>query len=420
MKNKIGIISVVVILAILILAFAGYQIYRNPAMFRSLSDESLGDAEVESLRAEIAKREEKQVLVAYFSYSGTTRGVAEALSEATGGDLFEIAPAEAYTNVYLQSNSEIRSNARPALDSTMDHMEDYDIVFVGYPVWWHATPSPVNTFLESYDFTGKLVIPFCTSGGSDIEETMPTFLNSCQGIAVYGERRISSQGQIDGWLEELDLNLTNPGTSGSGADSTNGPAADATADPAAGAADTQAVTDTADSATETAADDTAAPAAGGNTLVAYFSWSGNTEEMASYIAEQVGGDLLEIQPETPYPTDYNECGDVALAERDSNARPAITGLPDSIDQYDTILVGYPIWWHTAPMIIGTFLESYDLTGKEVYPFTQSASMDAEQFDNSIAFVRENAVGATVHDGLFAEPSDTETIDAYLTGNGLAQ
>lgn len=142
--------------------------------------------------------------------------------------------------------------------------------------------------------------------------------------------------------------------------------------------------------------------------------------MASYIAEQVGGDLLEIQPETPYPTDYNECGDVALAERDSNARPAITGLPDSIDQYDTILVGYPIWWHTAPMIIGTFLESYDLTGKEVYPFTQSASMDAEQFDNSIAFVRENAVGATVHDGLFAEPSDTETIDAYLTGNGLAQ
>ncbi|HIX58934.1 MAG TPA: hypothetical protein IAA45_04355 [Candidatus Blautia gallistercoris] len=426
MKNKIGIISVVVILAILILAFAGYQIYRNPAMFRSLSDESLGDAEVESLRAEIAKREEKQVLVAYFSYSGTTRGVAEALSEATGGDLFEIAPAEAYTNVYLQSNSEIRSNARPALDSTVDHMEDYDIVFVGYPVWWHATPSPVNTFLESYDFTGKLVIPFCTSGGSDIEETMPTFLNSCQGIAVYGERRISSQGQIDGWLEELDLNLTNPGTSGSGtepadtADATNGSAADATADPAAGAADTQAATDTADLATETAADDTADPAAGGNTLVAYFSWSGNTEEMASYIAEQVGGDLLEIQPETPYPTDYNECGDVALAERDSNARPAIMGLPDSIDQYDTILVGYPIWWHTAPMIIGTFLESYDLTGKEVYPFTQSASMDTEQFDNSIAFVRENAVGATVHDGLFAEPSDTETIDAYLTGNGLAQ
>lgn len=158
----------------------------------------------------------------------------------------------------------------------------------------------------------------------------------------------------------------------------------------------------------------------GRVLVAYFSWSGNTEEMASYIAEQTGGDLLEIQPETPYPTDYNECGDVALAERDSNARPAIANLPASIDEYDTLVIGYPIWWHTAPMIIGTFLESYDLTGLEVYPFTQSSSMDTEQFDNSIAFVRENADGATVHDGLFARPSNMDTIDAYLSDNGLVQ
>ena len=86
-----------------------------------------------------------------------------------------------------------------------------------------------------------------------------------------------------------------------------------------------------------------AAAGDSSTLVAYFSWSGNTEEMASYIAEQTGGDLYEIQPETPYPTDYNECGDVALEERDSDARPAIAKLPDSIDQYDRILIGYPIW-----------------------------------------------------------------------------
>lgn len=158
---------------------------------------------------------------------------------------------------------------------------------------------------------------------------------------------------------------------------------------------------------------------GGNVLVAYFSWSGNTEEMASYIAEQAGGDLLEIQPENPYPADYNECGDVALAERDSNARPAIANLPDSIDEYDTILIGYPIWWHTAPMIIGTFLESYDLSNVDIYPFTQSASMDTEQFNNSVEFVRDNAGRANVHDGLFAEPSDTETIDGYLSDNGLA-
>ncbi len=149
------------------------------------------------------------------------------------------------------------------------------------------------------------------------------------------------------------------------------------------------------------------------TLVAYFSWSGNTEEMASYIAEQTGGDLLEIEPKAAYPADYNETGDIAKVERDENARPEIANLPASIDAYDTILVGYPIWWHTAPMIIGTFLESYDLSGKEVYPFTQSASMDTEQFNQSIEFVREVSEGATVHNGLFARPSDTGAIDDYL-------
>lgn len=164
------------------------------------------------------------------------------------------------------------------------------------------------------------------------------------------------------------------------------------------------------------------PAEGGKTLIVYFSWStsGNTEKMANTIKERTGADILEIEPATPYPTDYNECGDVAKVERDENARPKIANLPDSIDEYDTIFVGYPIWWHTAPMIIGTFLENYDLTGKEVYPFTQSASMDTEQFENSMVFVRDCAKGATVHDGLFVNASDTDGILAYLTENGFTE
>lgn len=160
----------------------------------------------------------------------------------------------------------------------------------------------------------------------------------------------------------------------------------------------------------------------GKTLIAYFSWSpsGNTEQMATYIQEQTGGDLLKLEPKNPYPTDYEECGNVALAERDQNARPEIVNLPDSISDYDTILVGYPIWWHTAPMIIGTFLESNTLSGVEIYPFAQSASMDTEQFTNSMDFVRENAAGANVHDGLFTEASDTEGILAYLRENQLVK
>lgn len=164
------------------------------------------------------------------------------------------------------------------------------------------------------------------------------------------------------------------------------------------------------------------PTEGGKTLIVYFSWStsGNTETMANTIKERTGGDILEIQPETAYPTDYKECTNVALVERDENARPNIANLPDSIEEYDTIFIGYPIWWHTAPMIIGTFLESFDLSGKEVYPFTQSASMNTEQFENSMNFVRGCAKGATVHDGLFINASDTDGIIAYLTENGFAQ
>lgn len=162
----------------------------------------------------------------------------------------------------------------------------------------------------------------------------------------------------------------------------------------------------------------AAEEADASVLIAYFSWSGNTAEMAAQIQEQTGGDLFEIVPVEPYPTDYSECGDVALAERDSNARPEIQNLPESIEQYDTIFIGYPIWWHTAPMIIGTFLESYDLSGVDVYPFTQSASMDTEQFDQSMDFVRQAAAGATVHDGLFVRASDTDGITSYLTENGF--
>ncbi len=169
-----------------------------------------------------------------------------------------------------------------------------------------------------------------------------------------------------------------------------------------------------------AAQPSAEPDIGGKTLIVYFSWltSGNTEKMATYIQEQTGGDLLELEPLNPYPTDYNECGEVAKVERDENARPEIANLPDSIAEYDTIFVGYPIWWHTAPMIIGTFLGNYNLTGVEIYPFTQSASMDTEQFENSMEFVRENTAGANVHDGLFIRANDTDGNLAYLTKNGF--
>lgn len=205
MKRKKSLIAVIAVIVIIAFAFAGYNFYRYPAMFRILSNNSLSDSQVEEVRNEILSGSDIKVLVAYFSYIGTTGSIADAISEKTGGDLFEITPQNGYSNVYAESKSEIRGNERPALTDTVENMEEYDIVFVGYPVWWHATPAPINTFLESYDLTGKLIIPFCTSGGSDIDETMPTFLNSCDGLAVYGERRINGTSQLDAWLSELGL-----------------------------------------------------------------------------------------------------------------------------------------------------------------------------------------------------------------------
>ena len=207
MKQKRGLITGIIFVLAIVLLFAAYNIFRFPARFRSLTDESLDEEAVAALKEEIAQKENKRILVAFFSYSGTTQSVAEQLSSRIGADLFEIAPAEEYSSLYLRSNREIRRGERPELSAEVENMEEYDIVFVGYPVWFHATPASVNSFLESYDLTDKLIIPFCTSGGSDIDETMPTFLDSCERLAVYGEKRISGSGQIDSWLEELDLNL---------------------------------------------------------------------------------------------------------------------------------------------------------------------------------------------------------------------
>lgn len=203
--SKGNIILLIVVIVIIAGLFLGYNVYRYPAMFRNLSNESLSDEEVNSLLEEKRGQDTVNVLVSYFSYSGTTENIARVLSSKTNADLFAIEPKEEYTDPYTQGNSEIRNNRKPELKNTVEDMSQYDVVFVGFPIWFHATPAPINSFLESYDLTGKIIIPFCTSGGSEIDEAMPTFLNSCKGLAVYGEKRISSSSQIDSWLKEINL-----------------------------------------------------------------------------------------------------------------------------------------------------------------------------------------------------------------------
>lgn len=150
-----------------------------------------------------------------------------------------------------------------------------------------------------------------------------------------------------------------------------------------------------------------------NILVAYFSWSGTSEKIANDIAAQTGADLFRIDRETPYSDDYYTVGyGDAKTEAETNAKPPLKDPLPSVAQYNKIILCYPIWWHTAPMTVGTFLESYDFTGKYVYPVSQSASMDVSQYEQSVAFIKECAKNAIVDDGIFTKNS-TE-ISNYIT------
>lgn len=154
-------------------------------------------------------------LVAYFSASGVTAKVAERLSEAIGADLYAIEPEVPYTKADLdwmdkKSRSTIEMNnpaSRPAIAGKRDNMNDYDTVFVGFPIWWYVAPTIINTFLESYDLTGKTIIPFATSGGSDMGKTNEKLLPSCKGAKLLNGKvfKASASGaDFAKWAEGLE------------------------------------------------------------------------------------------------------------------------------------------------------------------------------------------------------------------------
>lgn len=182
----------------------------------------------------------------------------------------------------------------------------------------------------------------------------------------------------------------------------------------------QPTTESEKSAAEAEATEDAAPEEDGGTLIAYFSWSGNTEQVAQLIQEATGGDLFEIVPATPYTDDYDELLDIARQEQSDGARPELAAQVENWGRYDTVFVGYPNWWSDAPMVVYTFLESYDWTGKTLIPFNTSASGG---FGRSLDNLPESAAGATILEGLsFTERTlgDAQSeVPAWLDGLGLS-
>ena len=154
-------------------------------------------------------------LVVYFSASGTTAQLAKTLASVVDGDLFEILPKEKYTSADLDwrnknSRSSIEMNDksfRPAIANKVENIEQYDVIYVGFPIWWYVAPTIINTFLESYDLSGKTVIPFATSGGSGMGNTNAELALSCKGAILKNGKRFSpsaTESELADWSKTVE------------------------------------------------------------------------------------------------------------------------------------------------------------------------------------------------------------------------
>ena len=158
--------------------------------------------------------------------------------------------------------------------------------------------------------------------------------------------------------------------------------------------------------------DSSAPAeTASQSLVVYFSWSGNTENVAKSIQAQTDSDIFEIVPATPYSDDYNTVVDLAQEEQRNNARPAISGDIENLEQYDVIYVGFPNWWGDMPMILYTFFDTYDLSGKTVALFCTSGGSG---LSNTVDEVKSLEPNATVTEGLHIGSGSSSNPDSAVS------
>ena len=153
-----------------------------------------------------ASAAEHKILIAYFSWGGTTEKIAQRIQQETGGTLFRIEPSTPYPTEYQAcldaASKKVAQKSRPAIKSQVEGMDSYDVVFVGFPIWWYNAPMIIDTFLESYDFSGKTVIPFCTSGGSPIGVAMDKIRLHCQNSTV-PDGLTANSANVEAWVQKM-------------------------------------------------------------------------------------------------------------------------------------------------------------------------------------------------------------------------
>lgn len=191
-KKIIGIIVVI----IAVIAIAGIYVYSS------------------SNSSQEVINEDSRVLVAYFSQTGNTEHVANVISNETNADIYEIEPSieypENYDNLTEIAQREQNEDARPEINGSIENISEYDVIFVGYPIWFGDMPQIMYTFFESYDFNGKTIIPFCTSGGSGLGDTIDHITTEVpnanvvdNGLSLDGSEVESSENDIINWINQL-------------------------------------------------------------------------------------------------------------------------------------------------------------------------------------------------------------------------
>lgn len=283
---------------------------------------------------------------------GNTQYMAYVIQETVGADIFRIEPETPYPTDHDKlvdlAKEEQNDNARPKIKDMIENFDTYENIFVGYPNWWGDMPMILYSFFDEYDFSGKTIIPFNTHGGSGFSGTISTIKELEPNAEVLDGKSISrndiqdAEQEIVDWVNSLDLKQA--------------------AEQPDSSAEAQQPTDEA-----------------GKTLVVYYSATGNTENVANYIAAATNGDLFKLEPTEPYSdADLNWTDDNSRVVRehdnpDERDIALVKSTVENWDEYDTIFIGYPIWWGIAAWPVDCYIEANDFTGKTVIPFCTSSS-----------------------------------------------
>lgn len=332
----------------------------------------------DTLQTEETDTNGKNILIAYFSHTGNTEEVAKMIAGYTGGDLAEIERAEEYGDLQEEAEVEILNGVHPEITVSVDNIAEYDTIFVGYPIWWDEAPAMIATFLADNDFSGKTIIPFCTSSSDDIGNSLHIFSELCPDAEIAEGLTANELNDIEPWIQGLGL-------------------MESTADDQNNQTNTSAgskILIACFTVPETDGVDTVASA---SRVVKDDEVFGNTEFIASIIQETLGGDLFAIETVQEYPGSHEPLLEFAYNEKSDDARPELSSYIENLSEYDVIFVGFPNWNADLPMPLYTFFEEYDFSGKTLIPFVTHGSSG---FSSAIRTIKSLEPDATVvEDGL---------------------